>query len=273
VNSLFAVGLYQVANRDAALFETGRPRLEAISQGMVGNCFCLAPLGAMVARDALDVARMFQPWPGGGHRVAFGNGKTVTIPPLTDAELVLVSSNEGGRWVNVYERAVAEALSAGKPDAPKPAVALDATASGGQASSVMELLTGHAARIAWCRQPGGANVPTVSSAELRALLADNVGKRLVCTGTTPDEATPGISPRHAYAVIGFDARSGMVKVWNPHGNTFRPNGPAGPKNGYSTVDGVFSVPLDEFRGLFIGVIHETAEPVGNRQPVRRASSR
>ena len=41
------------------LFAGGLPRLETIHQGELGNCFCLAPLGAMVYRKPAHVAEMF----------------------------------------------------------------------------------------------------------------------------------------------------------------------------------------------------------------------
>lgn len=267
-DAMFASGLDRLANKDAALFGSGRPRLETIQQGQAGNCFCLAPLGALVARDPLGVARMFQPAAGGGCRVAFAGGKAVTVPPLTDAELILAGWNGGdGQWVNVYEKAVAEVLNLDKAGKPKAAVSLDATARGGPAAAVMELLTGHKVRGVWLQQPPGKPDPPVklaTQAELKKLFRDEVGKWLVCAGTAEKAAVPGIAPAHAYAVIGYDDRRAAVTLWNPHGQAFVPTGPAGVKNGYPTENGTFTVPLDDFPKVFLGVLVETADPAGKK---------
>ena len=260
VDDLFASGMYRATQRHAVLFESGRPRLDTVRQGTIGNCFCLAPIGGLVHRDALAVARMFQPWPGGGYRVAFGDGRTATIPPLSDAELVLTGWNDrDGIWMNVYEKAVAEVRNRDASGKPRSGLALDATARGGPTGEVMELLTGHKTRLVGFRPPAGVKVPTVGVAEVRAMLKDASGKRLVCANTPPETATPGLTPQHAYAVLGFDPLRDVVTVWNPHGNTFAPKGPAGPKAGYATARGVFALPAAEFVELFEAVVVETAD--------------
>jgi hypothetical protein len=54
---MFRESLSRITNTTCLeLFATGLPRLETIHQGKLGNCFCLAPLGAMVGRDPAQVA-------------------------------------------------------------------------------------------------------------------------------------------------------------------------------------------------------------------------
>jgi hypothetical protein len=84
--------------------------------------------------------------------------------------------------------------------------------------------------------------------------------RLMKTGTA-QQLAPGITPKHAYAILGFDKRTDLVHVWNPHGKNFTPNGPDGPKNGYATKRGEFEIPLRDLLQLFQDIHFETEKPV------------
>ena len=100
--------------------------------------------------------------------------------------------------------------------------------------------------------------------ELREKLkAAVVEKRLMTCGTLKT-TTPGITPNHAYAVLGFDVASDEVKLWNPHGDDFLPKGEAGSVNGYSRKDGIFQLPLRDFVQQFSGMAFEisTGLPAG-----------
>jgi hypothetical protein len=48
-----------------------------------------------------------------------------------------------------------------------------------------------------------------------------------------------------------------VTIWNPHGNTFKPKGAQGLKNGYATSKGVFTMPVEEMVRVFRGLVYET----------------
>ena len=113
---MFTEGLRQITNAPLRnLFGSGLPRLETIHQGKLGNCFTLAPLGAMVHRDPQQVVRMFTALDDGAYRVTLGK-QTVVVSPPTDAELAMTASNEqGGIWVNLYEKAVGQARNESKP--------------------------------------------------------------------------------------------------------------------------------------------------------------
>ncbi|OWK43731.1 hypothetical protein [Fimbriiglobus ruber] len=72
---------------------------------------------------------------------------------------------------------------------------------------------------------------------------------------------PGIASQHAYGVIGYDAKTDHVTLWNPWGNTFDPKGPAGLKNGYPTKGGVCTMPLMEFVQVYRTLFYETDAPL------------
>jgi hypothetical protein len=71
--------------------------------------------------------------------------------------------------------------------------------------------------------------------------------------------TPGLTPNHAYAVLGYETETDTVKLWNPHGGNFTPKGPPGPARGYPEKDGLFSVPVSAFVQQFSGMAFETIE--------------
>ena len=67
-------------------------------------------------------------------------------------------------------------------------------------------------------------------------------------GTAP-RIPPGITRRHAYAIISYDRRGDIIGLWNPHGQDFTPQGARGPVNGYPTAHGRFTLPLTEAYGF------------------------
>lgn len=246
---------------ERGLFSGGLPRLETIHQGRLGNCFCLAPIGAMVAHDPARVARLFHLRPDGSYDVTLGH-RTVHVTPPTEAELAITSSNErSGVWVNLYEKAVGEVLR--KPGA-EAQLAIDVIARGGSAGSMLRVLTGHEIVRFKCST---AADPKLSPAdrqvkldELRHLLISTSGRGHLMTCGTTKPTTPGITPNHAYAVLGFDEKSDMIRLWNPHGGNFNPKGDPGRDHGWALVDGRFNLPLTDFVHVFAGVAFETDRP-------------
>jgi hypothetical protein len=52
----------------------------------------------------------------------------------------------------------------------------------------------------------------------------------------------------------------VVSIWNPHGNKFIPKGPNELTNGFTTIDGNFSMTLAEFVKAFRSMSMEGVEP-------------
>lgn len=253
-----------------ALFGRDLPRLETIHQGKLGNCFCLAPLGAMVHRDPAQVASMFCAQSNGNYSVKLGK-HTVEISTPSDAEIAMTSSNEhDGMWVNIYEKAVGEARNEEKPESERAASPLDALARGGSAGTMLALITGHeitrfSFKFAKDTATNGVQF-TNKLVELREQLALATAENRLMTCGTIKTTTPDITPNHAYAVFKYDPAADSVQLWNPHGQDFALNGPAGPEHGYATKDGVFWIPVTEFVKQFSGMAFEVTGKTAVTEP-------
>jgi hypothetical protein len=260
----------QRVKRDLFVSEVG-PALDAVHQGKLGDCFCLAPLGAMLHRRAEDVAGMFAPSGPSQVSVTFGGKHSVSVPWPTDAELALMASSSGtGLWVNIYEKAVGlRRIEGGLKDRP---TALSAIGSGGSAGTIVEMVTGMKIKrfsCKWWRDPKTSDEKKEALLnELRGLLTSAVFQgKLICGGVDSGEMldkrkVPGILGNHAYAILGYDSETDVATLWNPHGADFKPKGDAGLANGYPMRGGRFEVPLPQLVEFFGGFSFETDEPAG-----------
>jgi hypothetical protein len=258
-----ALGRLKGVNR--TLFGDGGPSLHAFHQGTLGDCFVVAPLGAAVARDPGAVRKMIQAKPDGSYRVTFGNGTAIDVPALTDMELMLSSTSAGhGLWINVFEKAYATYRNRQTPNDKKSPSLLEAIANGGKPALTIEAMTGHHVKGVLIRNdkdaPPARAAQTAMAEQVARLLREGVANhRLACAITASKLSTPGLPTHHVYAVLGYDSARREVRLWNPHGNTFTPKGPAGPANGYPTKDGFFTMPLADFVGAFVSVVVEEAK--------------
>lgn len=168
--------------------------------------------------------------------------------------------NAPGIWVNMYEKALGQMRNEERPPAERVGSPIDALARGGSAGTMLAYITGHEiTRFSF----KFAKDATVKAPEREAKIADLRNQltvaarqnRLMTCGTIKP-TTPGITPNHAYAVLGFDAKADAVKLWNPYGSTFKPKGEPGLKNGYPQTDGVLNVPLNDFVLQFSGMAFE-----------------
>jgi hypothetical protein len=260
--------LARIRATDRVLFPKGGPSLRAFHQGVLGDCYFVAVIGALVARDPAELNRVIRPGPDGAFDVIFPDRESVRVRHLSDAEIALGSSVGGqGLWLNVLEKAFglmaeeAMQLQGGvRQDA------LDAVAAGGQSTRSLRVLTGREARSLYFREEGSSVGPTdAQAAELVQLaaraLTDSVRlRRLVVCDSAFVETAPGVPPQHAYAVLGFDPKTGRVHVWNPWGDNFQPAGEPGISTGYAVRSGHFEVPLADFVRIFGTLHYETSIP-------------
>jgi hypothetical protein len=260
---MFREGLDRINTAtNRALFADGLPRLETIHQGKLGNCFCLAPLGAMVHRDPRQVAGMFSAQTNGDYCVKLGS-QSVQITPPTDAEIAMTSSNERqGIWVNIYEKAVGQARNDQRPPGERLDSPLDALARGGSAGTMLAFITGHEITrfsFKFAKNDSVAGTEFTNKLEdLRGQLsAATMQNRLMTCGTLKT-TTPGLTPNHAYAVFRYDTNTDSVELWNPHGQSSKIRGTPGLANGYPTTNGVFWIPTPEFVRQFSGMAFEVA---------------
>lgn len=253
-----------------SLFLPEDPNLANFHQGGMGDCYLLAVIGSMVYEHPQAIRAMVRLRMDGGYDVHFGNGRDISVAPVTDAEL-LMGATEGsnhGIWLSVLEKAYAhfsvEAREAktGEELAPDDAVVTDLIGRGGYYAPVISRLTGHKTAGVptgrWLKEdPAGA--PQKLHDLLVKLTADH---RLMATGTRKDKTLPkGIPHGHVLAVLDYSPTTHMVRMFNPWGNHVKPTGPAGLVNGYPTEHGIFEVPAADFLQIFSGFTYETDKPV------------
>lgn len=262
--SLYMSSYQRITRANRELFAGGKPSLDKLRQGRLGDCYCLAPLGAVCFRDPDDVVKMITPTKDGKYSVKIGK-ETIVVTPPTDAELALSGSTNGdGMWVNVYEKAIGEWRTKHAPARLQGAAAIDLLGNGGSTATILSALTGVKAErfslSTFKSEMTSVDKKEAKMKELRASLEKTFADhRLVTTGTSDLKTKPpNINIKHAYAVLSFDKASDKLTLWNPHGQSFKPKGPDGMENGYTTSKGRFQIPLADFVKIFNGVTFEGA---------------
>lgn len=259
--AMFAGGVKRIEQAPRELFSPEGPSIQTIRQGRMGNCFSLAPLAALAhLRPNYIREKMILPQQDGTFLVNLGKEAWPVTKP-TDAEIALCSSNVGGGlWVNVYEKAAGEARNAQKPADQRQATGLDALARGGSAGTQLAFITGHGMYRVSCSFAKKKALPKEDydkhMAELRAALTSATREKRLMTCGTLKTKIPGITPNHAYAILGYDAATDRIRLWNPHGDTRSVKGEPGPANGYPMEHGVFEMPLTVFVKEFAGTAYE-----------------
>ncbi|MFM7925437.1 MAG: hypothetical protein ACKPJJ_34870, partial [Planctomycetaceae bacterium] len=146
---LFTRAAQRIRQTQPRLFASGKPQLATIHQGQLGNCFVLAPLGAVLAVTPDRVPAMFTSGPDGGYYVRFGKYQ-IPVPKLTAAELALTAGNEGdGEWVNVYEKAAGAAQKVIGPSAAAAGSPIDAISAGGSVNTAGGFQERHRLRVSF----------------------------------------------------------------------------------------------------------------------------
>ncbi len=263
-----------------SIFLDPTPDLDRLHQGRIGDCFFVAMVGAMVERDAESVKKMIAvpSRPDDAINVTFAGGRTVAVPPLTDAEFALASTTgDEGAWLPILEKAFGSVRMSGRPEDKRQLSDTDAIARGGSIGTSIEVLTGHRAesiRLSGEKTPRSPEDQAAFVSSIRTRITEALAaKRLIGAGTDKEPGVPGISPNHAYAVLSYNKDTDTVHLWNPHGNSFRPKGAPGKTTGYPTRAGKFDVPLDEFVVTFRRLFIETDRPPDRGRPSGAPSRR
>jgi hypothetical protein len=238
------------------LFPQNLPSFDATHQGKIGDCPFVSTVGAMVYRNPAAVKTMFSQNDNGSTTVSFGSGQSIKITRLTDADIAIWSSaGTNGLWLTILEKAYRRMLEKiSHPDSQDRRSIYEKFAS----TRTIEILDGYEIRKVALKsiQPGS---PQFSKLRHDLNAASNE-HRLIKAGTPKSEKTPGITPNHAYAILGYDIETDLVHVWNPHGNNFPPKGPDGLENGYTTKRGEFDIPLKDMIQIFADMTFETQTP-------------
>ncbi|MFT3879124.1 MAG: C2 family cysteine protease [Gemmatales bacterium] len=260
------INAYNKIQKSGRALFSGAINLEDMHQGRLGDCYLIAPLGSLVHRDPNVIKKMFVEQSAAGYSVRFADGHTVKVPALTDAEVALTGTTEGhGLWLAVMEKAISLTKTQETGNTNDPDSVAGNIGRGGSTMRFIPLLTGHQGKSMGFHEKDSPL--KASEAKVRVKLQDvrqilvkeMADHRLVCCSTTTDVGVPGLSSRHAYAVLSFDASRDVVTIWNPHGNKYVPKGPAGLTNGFPTTDGKFTMTLAEFVKAFRSMSYEGPE--------------
>ncbi len=257
----------KIASTKRELFADHTPDLDACRQGPLGDCFLVAAIGAAIHRDANSIKDMIQMTPDGGYSVTFRYGGPIQIPPLTDAQMCLTSTTgDEGLWLPVLEEAFGSLrarTTRAKPGTIPMEVGSDAIAHGGSIRTTIKAFTGNETKSLSLKtklKADQSNLDDLAS-KLRAELRTAAGANSLMGLSTPKEgAPPGIANNHAYAVLSFDAEKDEVRIWNPHGNSYKPKREPGLKNGFPTSRGVFTMKVTDIVQVFRTATFEIQKP-------------
>lgn len=165
------------------------------------------------------------------------------------------------------------ALVTAKPGTSKTGSAIDDIARGGSAGTMLSYITGHKIQRFSCKFARDESLSFAKRdavfEQFRSFLHQADKQRRPMTCGTEKTTTPGLTPNHAYAILGYDSDGNRLRLWNPHGSDFTPKGPVGLENGYPRKDGVFEMPLSDFVLQFAGLAVETDLPAGDEAELPR----
>ena len=238
------------------LYAEGAPHLSSIQQARSGDCWLLSTIGAMIQRDPRELRSLISDDGDNLYSVHFAY-HTFRVSAPTDAEIAAYTSDKAdGDWLYVLENAVGQ-YREDFSKLHKVAQANDDALVGGNGTVAFKDILGRGSDTV-AMTPDKPQNELVRTSLSRAFKE----RRLVILSTTHDKsmALPsGIAKGHAMAVIGWDAASDKVTIWNPWGNTNEPKG-TGPYDGYKTEHGVFTMPLTDFTKSFATIHIENDKP-------------
>lgn len=245
------------------MFGSKKLGIEGISQGHMGNCFFVSMAGNLAFQNPDAIKNMIKPNQDGSNKIEFPDGRSVRINKLPDAVIALGSRTANqGTWINVLEEAYGEVYKTNAPG-DTTAIGLDRISRGGNIGETITLLTGHQTdTIAW-----KSGLPE-DLLNIRYLLGKGVKNKSLMGAGIPfnlKKPPPAIVVGHAYAILDYDEAKDLIKLWNPHGNDFKPMGPEGFINGYETKGGVFTLSSKDFSFLFNYLFVEINKPNNNKK--------
>lgn len=261
------------------LFSDKGPQATDVAQGEAGNCYFLATLAAVAAKNPDHIRDMIRDNGDGTYDVRFYyesppysgvmREEWITVDDdlarFSDGSEVYAAADDtdgDGKeeiWVAIVEKAFAQfnenhpGLLAGDNGLG----GMDGVGNGGFGDEAYTVITG---------QPGNwANTADLSDHELWTLLSSTNDGNVVTAGTYGGDDSvliaDGIAGGHLYTVLGTEVHNGQqyVILRNPWGTVepgMNPNDPS------TWGDGIFAVTLDEYRAYFV----ETDYGVGDLSP-------
>lgn len=283
LEAMFASAPHRIQASRPHLVDADKASLDCLEQGKLGDCFCLAPMGALLHRNPQDMVRLFSmSADGSAVTVTLGGGRVLQVAYPTEAERALMATTDGtGVWANCYEKAVG-LMRRQADDADHP-TELSVVTRGGSAGTMLSILTGHEIERASCapfrkKETTEAEKHKLLAEIRRQMVTTQAARRLICGGTSSGRTAaghrpPGVRGPHAYAILGYDQKSDTVTLWDPHGDDFELAAqPAGLQNGYLRDQGRMTVPLTELVQWFGGFSFETNRPLKEETTVEAATA-
>lgn len=212
----------------------GVPDPFSIRQNREGSCWLLAGMSTLRPEQ---IQRMIGRTEDGRVVVQFPGRPPELVAPLTEAERQVYSRADGD-WSAYLEKAAAQSFAREGRDI-----------NGGFGVDAMQLLTGRGGRaIDLSRGPQNGGPDYRNPAQLHQLLSSAMANgQMVSAGANSNDFDRGVSnlgsSQHAYAVVGYDPRSGTVTLRNPWGENER-----GDRDGRN--DGLFTMSIQEFQTTF-----------------------
>ena len=250
------------------IFSQDSPSLAECGQRRLEDCYLIAPLGARLARNPAVIHEMITPDDQiGGYHVFFPDGTRVDTPRLTEGELAWLGAGPAKcLWQRTLEKAWGLRKVCRKYGTPDPSIdPFDfIPVGGGSGENMLLSLTGHNTADYYLGKNGHTRTPVP---KLRNALQGAIQSGRLVEAFTWDVSNSRLPPDHAFAVLGYDSTTDLIKLWNPWGNNFVPHDVPGPMNGYRTVDGKFEMPLTEFIKIFAQVRAETDQPAKMKGPM------
>ena len=223
---------FGTANYGGSLFGKNGPSYLDVQQGAASDCWLLASLAEVAARDPQDIQNMFS-WAGTAvdqngvvnlYTVRFYNGKGVAEYVAVDAELPAGGATydhpvNGAPWVALAEKAYAEANSLGYVTTQQPGQNSYAALNGGDPAWALQAITG---------KP--ANDFAINPANLVTAWNNN---ELVVLVSSHTPVISSVVPDHCYAMVKYTppvnhsqgGHSGAMgpgpyELYNPWGSNF-----------------------------------------------------
>lgn len=175
----------------------GAPKYGDIAQGQLGNCWCLASLGAVARQSPRLIKKMIKENPNGTYTVTFGDGYRTTVTGLLPKSGARIGK---AGWPAILEKAYAQRYGG-----------YDKLGGATWPHKALQQITGKPGVEYWSNKPKISNLATLS----------RKGNAFVVSFThnvnLPNFKARGIIPNHAYSVVKVDKKNGTVTLANPHG--------------------------------------------------------
>lgn len=248
----FQVGQRNIRTTSRDLFPQGRANPNAITQGRIGDCYFLAAVGGVLARDPDAVNRMINDNRDGTFTVTFPGQDPITVDAPTDGEIARFgTAGANGIWLSVLEKAYGENRNdrawLGETD-----VAQDAADGGAMLSEGISIMTGASTNMDILSLTGLDTTRNRLTAAMREGRAVTAGTRGQLPGE--DARVQGVPRGHAYAVTNYDPATDQITLRNPWGSGEITDASGNPRDGVN--DGVFTMSLEEFQSIFSMIGYE-----------------